>query len=152
MDTQIKFEDTVTFQLNRLATSYKVALEKHMALIDLHAGWVFILIELWKQDGLRQIDLVERIGSSAPTLNRMLTSLQNDRLIVERKQEDDKRSKRYYLTPLGREFRVRVERQWHEIEALTLKAIKDSERPMLEDLIERLKSAYTGEPPRSDED
>lgn len=152
MANQIDFEYTLTFRLNRLATAYKNALERHMALADIHAGWVFVLIELWKNDGLRQIDLVDRIGSSAPTLNRILTSLRNENMIVERRSKDDKRSKRYYLAPLGRQIRERVETQWHEIEAMSMKNIKESEVTLLEDFIERLKSAYTGEDPRNDEE
>ena len=75
MATRITFEDTVSFLLAKVTTAFRNSLERHMGAIGLHGGQIFVLLELWKQDGLRQIDLAKRLNLSAPTVNKMLKGL-----------------------------------------------------------------------------
>ena len=75
MATHIKFEDTVSYLLARVSTAFRNSLERLMGEIGLHGGQIFVLFELWQQDGLRQVDIANRLGVSAPTVNKMLKGL-----------------------------------------------------------------------------
>jgi DNA-binding MarR family transcriptional regulator len=149
MATEVKFEDTVTYRLARVTTAYRNALERHLAGIGLHGGQVFVLIELWRQDGVRQVDIADRLNLSAPTVNKILKGLAEINLITSSREQGDARSTRVFLTDKGRKIRVQVSAQWLELESEYLSGLTDTERLILPDLLGKLHSAYTG---RIDED
>ena len=144
MANQIKFEDTVSFRLARVTTAFRNALERHMGQIGLHGGQVFVLTELWTQDGLRQVDIAERLNLSAPTVNKMLKGLIEINLVTRSRLEDDARSTRIFLTPRGRQIRQEIEAQWLELEESCLTDLTETERLVLFDLLGKLRSTYTG--------
>lgn len=140
----INFEDTATYKLARVATAYRNALERHLGVIGLHGGQVFVLFELWKQDGLRQIDIATRLNLSAPTINKILKGLTEINLVTRSREQDDARSTRVFLTDKGRAIRTDVAAQWLELESEYLSGLTDTERLILPDLLGKLKIAYTG--------
>src|SRR3954463_14742035 len=101
MATQIKFEDTVSYLLARVSTAFRTSLERRMGEIGLHGGQIFVLFELWKQDGLRQVDIAKRLSLSAPTVNKMLKGLAEINLVTSSRLDDDGRSTRIFLTDRG---------------------------------------------------
>src|SRR4051794_32177494 len=121
MAEQIKFEDTVSFMLAKVTTAFRSALERHMGVIGLHGGQIFVLLELWNQNGLRQIDLAKKLDVSAPTVNKMLKGLIEVNLASCSRLDDDARSTRVFLTDQGRDMRAEVEKQWIELEGECLK-------------------------------
>ena len=149
MATEIRFEDTVSYLLAKVTTAFRNSLERHMGEIGLHGGQVFVLLELWKQDELRQVDLAERLGLSAPTVNKMLKGLIEINLVTRRRLDDDARSTRICLTKSGILMRHDVERQWLELEQACLEGLTETERLVLPDLLGKLRSAISG---RSDDD
>lgn len=140
----IDFEDTVTYKLGRVTTAYRNAIERHMGLIGLHAGQVFVLFELWKKDGLRQVDLADRLILKAPTVNKMVKSLIEINLVRRERLDNDARSSRIFLTDKGMDIRRQVNAQWLELEAEYLSGLTETERLILPDLLGKLKIAYTG--------
>lgn len=140
----INFEDTATYKLARVTTAYRNALERHLGVIGLHGGQVFVLFELWKQDGLRQIDIATRLNLSAPTINKILKGLSEINLVTRSREQDDARSTRVFLTDQGRDIRKDVAEQWLELESEYLSGLTDTERLILPDLLGKLKIAYTG--------
>ncbi len=149
--TNIRFEDTVSYRLAKVTTAFRNSLERHMSSIGLHGGQIFLLLELWKEDGLRQIDLANRLSLAAPTVNKMLKGLIEINLITRSRQDADARSTRIFLTDLGYRMRADVEEQWLELEQNSLSAITETERLVLFELLGKLRVAYTGKDD-SDED
>lgn len=140
----INFEDTATYKLARVTTAYRNALERHLGVIGLHGGQVFVLFELWRQDGLRQVDIATRLNLSAPTINKILKGLAEMNLVTSAREQDDARSTRVFLTDQGREIKKDVAAQWLELESEYLSGLTDTERLILPDLLGKLKIAYTG--------
>jgi DNA-binding MarR family transcriptional regulator len=152
MAEMINFEDTATYKLARVTTAYRNALERHLGVIGLHGGQVFVLFELWKQDGLRQIDIATRLNLSAPTINKILRGLTEINLVTRSREQDDARSTRVFLTDQGRNIKKDVAAQWLELESEYLSGLTDTERLILPDLLGKLKIAYTGSGESEDED
>jgi len=144
MTEPIEFEKTATFLLARVTTAYRNALEHHMGRIDLHGGQVFVLIELWKKDGLRQVDIAERLSLKAPTVNKMVKGLLEINLVMLKRLDDDARASRVFLTDRGFAMREKVDDQWVEMETEYLSGLTDTERLILPDLLGKLRIAYTG--------
>lgn len=144
MGEMIKFEETVSFRLAKVTTAFRNSLERHMGAIGLHGGQIFVLLELWKDDGLRQVDIASRLSLSAPTVNKMLKGLIEINLVTRARLEDDARSTRIFLTDTGRKMRSEIEAQWLELEEYCLSGLTETERLVLFELLGKLRNTYTG--------
>ena len=131
-------EDTVTHLLVRSGTALRNLLEDKARGVGLHSGQILALFELWKEDGLRQVDLASRLGVSAATVNKTLGGLLEADLVEREKFENDARSTRIVLTPKGRAIRRSVEDLWSDLEARTTGGLTDAEVTMLRQLLPRL--------------
>src|SRR4051812_7165344 len=138
MADDIVFEDTASYRLARVTTAFRSALERHMGNIGLHSGQVFVLFELWREDGLRQVDLARRLSVSAPTISKMLKGLVEVSLVNVRSAEGDGRSSRVYLTDSGKQIRHNVGEQWVELEAGYMHSLTETERHILPELLGKL--------------
>lgn len=147
MQEPIIFEDTVTYQLAKVATAYRNALERHLGPIGLHSGQTLLLIELWREDGLRPIDLAERLSIKAPTVTNILNGLDEINLIrIVEKDKTDKRTKRIFLTVKGRQIRSEVEQRWVDMEAECVAGLPETDRFVFNSVLKRLRATYTGQP------
>jgi len=144
MAEQIIFEDTVSYHLAKVTTAYRTALESHMGSIGLHGGQTFLLLELWDQDGLRQIDLARRLSISAPTVSKTLNGLMEINLVRRKQIVGDARATRIFLTEKGKHIRADVERQWIELEDECLTGLTETERLVLLEVLRKLRKTYTG--------
>jgi MarR family transcriptional regulator, organic hydroperoxide resistance regulator len=142
--SEIKFDETVSYLLAKVATAFRNALERSMGNIGLHGGQIFVLVELWQQDGLRQIDLVNRLNVTAPTVSKMLNGLEEINLIRRQKSEEDARAAVIHLTKKGYAIREQVEAQWVDLEQGALSELRETDRIILVDLLTRLRNAFTG--------
>jgi DNA-binding MarR family transcriptional regulator len=143
--TELKFEETVTYRLARVTTAYRNALERHLSRVGLHGGQAFVLIELWRQDDVRQVDIAARLNISAPTINKILKGLSEINLIKTARERDDARTTRVFLTDKGRKIRAEVADEWLELESEYLSSLTETERLILPDLLGKLQAAYTGQ-------
>jgi DNA-binding MarR family transcriptional regulator len=134
----MQFEDTAAFLLAKATTVHKNALEKHANLVGLHSGQVFVLMELWKTDGQRQIDLAARLNLSPPTVNKILGGLLENDFVTRARYEDDARSTRIFLTQKGVDVRGDLEQAWEALEDQTLLGLTDTEALMLKQLLQKL--------------
>jgi DNA-binding MarR family transcriptional regulator len=144
MEEEIIFQKTISYLLARVTTAYKTVLERHMGLIGLHAGQVFLLLELWAEDGLRQVDLARRLSLAAPTVSKMIKGLIEINLVEIEREDGDGRSTRVYLTDQGHAMRDDVNAQWLELETNYLADLNETERLILPELLTKLRKAYTG--------
>lgn len=70
-----------------------------MGLAPHHLG---VLVDLWMKDGVRQQDLAVSIIKDKATIARALRNLEEQNLVVRIPDEQDKRTKRIYLTHKGK--------------------------------------------------
>ena len=152
MAALIKFEDTVSYLLAKVTTAFRNSLERHMGEIGLHGGQIFVLLELWKQNGLRQVDIADRLNLSAPTVNKMLKGLIEINLVTRARLDDDTRSTRIFLTERGSGMREEIESQWLELEESCLSGLTETERLVLFELLGKLRNTYTGREAEADDE
>jgi MarR family transcriptional regulator, organic hydroperoxide resistance regulator len=134
----MRFEETAAYLLAKATVAHKNVLEKHVNSVGLHSGQVFVLMELWKSDGQRQIDLAGRLNLAPPTVNKILGGLLENDFVTRARYEDDARSTRIFLTQKGADVREALERTWEELEAQTLNPLTDTESLMLKQLLQKL--------------
>jgi DNA-binding MarR family transcriptional regulator len=140
----MEIESSVSFLLAKLGVAHRNLIERAAVEIGLHSGQIFVLMELWKRDGQRQIDLATRLGLAAPTVNKMLGSLIESDFVTRGKYEDDARSTRVFLTKQGIKIRERVEEQWERIEEESVAGLTETEALMMKQLLEKMLSGGNG--------
>ena len=91
---------TIGFRSARLPHLWRSILDRRLAPLGLtQTRWV-TLYHLWKLgEGNPQCDLARAIGVEAPSLVRTLGQLEEQGLVERRACDNDRRSKRIYLTP-----------------------------------------------------
>src|SRR5687768_2619925 len=134
----MRFEETVAYLLAKATITHKNVLQKFTNSVGLHSGQVFVMMELWKTDGQRQIDLAARLSLSAPTVNKILGGLLENDFVTRARYEDDARSTRIFLTQKGLDVREALEPAWEELEEQTLSGLTDTEALMLKQLLQKL--------------
>lgn len=148
----IRFEETVTFLLAKVSTASRNALERRMGQIGLHGGQIFVLFELWKKDGQRQIDLAKHLDISAPTINKMIKGLIDINLVTRSRADGDGRSTRIFLTPQGLAIRPEIEEQWLELEESCLTSLNKTERAVMASILMKLRNLFNGRPNSEEDD
>ena len=133
------FEQTISYLFAQVTTAHRNRLEKKMDEIGLHSGQVFILFQLWKDDGLSQIRLANNLNLAPPTVNKMLKGLADSGFVTCGRFENDGRTTRAHLTAKGREIRDLIEIQWLELEAEFLAVLTETEKLMLLQLLGKLR-------------
>ena len=132
------FRDSVSYLLSKLTTAHRNLLEKSVQEVGLHSGQIFVLFELWKKDGQRQVDLAEKLNLAAPTVNKILGGMLQADLVTRERYEDDARSTRIYLTDKGRDVREPLELKWVDIEEQTVMGLTETEALILKQLLAKL--------------
>ncbi|WP_447555932.1 transcriptional regulator SlyA [Vreelandella sp. EE22] len=91
---------SIGFRIARLPHLWRSILDRRLAPLGLtQTRWV-TLYHLWRLgEGHPQCDLAKAIGVEAPSLVRTLGQLESQGLIERRACDNDRRSKRIYLTP-----------------------------------------------------
>ena len=134
----MEFSDTISYLLSKLTTAHRNLLEKSVQEIGLHSGQVFVLLELWKKDKQRQVDLAERLNLAAPTVNKILGGMLEADLVTRERFDNDARSTRIVLTQKGRDVRPLLEEKWAEIEEQTVLGLTDTEALILKQVLAKL--------------
>jgi len=137
----MKIEDSVSYLLAKLTVSHRNLIEKYVTDVGLHSGQVFVMMELWKKDGQRQIDLAEKLNLAPPTVNKILGGLLEADFVKRERFEDDARSTRIFLTDKGNEIKDALESKWAELEEQTVMGMTPTEALILKQLLAKMMGA-----------
>ncbi|MFP5165757.1 MarR family winged helix-turn-helix transcriptional regulator [Bacillus halotolerans] len=123
--------DKISFQMRR---DYNESLRE----LNLYVGQDNLLSRLWLGDGITQMQLCEHLKCEPPTVTNMVKSLAQNGFIYRKRDEQDARVMRIYLTDKGKELEKPVEFKWKQQQEKLLHSILPEERLILRDLMKRL--------------
>lgn len=106
-----------------------------LADLGLYAGQEILLMQLWKQDGLAQSELCDRLDVEPPTLTKMIKRLESCGVVERRRDPVDARVCRVHLTDHGYALQEPVEQQWQKLELKTLENLSIEEKLLLRRLL-----------------
>jgi len=135
----MNIENSLTYLLSQISTSHQNILQKVMNEIGLQRGQVFILISLWKINGQSQIDLVNQLNLTAPTINKMVGKLIENGFVECKKCSQDGRMMRVYLTEKSVQIKSLVEEQWQKLEKQSFSFLTETEKLILTQLFGEIK-------------
>jgi MarR family transcriptional regulator, organic hydroperoxide resistance regulator len=123
--------DKISFQMRR---DYNESLRE----LNLYVGQDNFLSRLWLGDGLTQMQLCEHLKCEPPTVTNMVRSLEQNGFIYRKRDQQDARVMRIYLTDKGKELKKPVEFKWKQQQEKLLHSILPEERLILRDLMKRM--------------
>ncbi|MDQ3925418.1 MAG: MarR family transcriptional regulator [Actinomycetota bacterium] len=132
-------EETSGYLLAKVCRAHRGNVGALLSGVGLHVGQEMVLLELWKEDGLKGGELADRLGVEPPTVTRMLRRMESCGLVERRPAPADARSFRVHLTGKGRTLEEPVARIWEEAEAKTLQGLSPEETLILRQLLARLR-------------
>jgi MarR family transcriptional regulator, organic hydroperoxide resistance regulator len=130
--------NSITYLFTTFATKHRDNSDKLMKEIGLHGGQIFVLNVLWNTDGQSQAEIVKQLNISAPTVYKMVIRLSETGFAEIRKDENDARIMRVYLTDKGREIKSQVFEQWAKLEEQTFANLTEPEKMMFSMLLQKI--------------
>ena len=103
--------------------------------LNLYVGQDNLLARLWSGDGVTQMQLCEHLKCEPPTVTNMVKSLEQNGFIQRKKDAQDARVMRIYLTDKGKEIEESVDFKWKQEQNKLLRNISAEERLILRDLM-----------------
>ncbi|HZG32599.1 MarR family transcriptional regulator [Sphingopyxis sp. YF1] len=118
--------------------SFSRLLERRTLTHDVSAGQWRFLRQLWREDGITQRELSERVGMREPTTVVALKGLEKAGFITRKKTEDDRRKTFIFLTPHARKLELVLAPMNAEIHEIATRGLSDDEVEVLQRLMRRV--------------
>jgi DNA-binding MarR family transcriptional regulator len=99
--------------------------------LGLYRGQPRLLHVLWEHEGRTHSELAERLHVQPATITKMLQRMQEAGFVQRRRDSEDQRVSRVYLTAAGREIQERVRQVWWQLEEEALADFAPEERALL---------------------
>lgn len=131
-------EDELRELLDKISAEMRRNYAEMLRELNLHVGQEQLLCRLWREDGITQIQLSERLNCEPPTITNMVKSLENHGFVVRKKDPEDGRVSRVYLTQAGRDLSEPIERIWKKQQEKLLAGILPEERLLLRRLMKQM--------------
>ncbi|WP_302139076.1 transcriptional regulator SlyA [Halomonas alkalicola] len=131
--------ENIGFQLGRLPRLWRAIIDERLAPLGLtQTRWV-TLYHLWRLgDGQPQCDLARAIGVEAPSLVRTLDQLSRQGLVERRPCDQDRRTKRVFLTPEATPLLERIDAVVREARSEMFAGMSDQDLATLAELLSRI--------------
>jgi DNA-binding MarR family transcriptional regulator len=138
--------ESINFLLGGIGRMRRAQMNEALAANGIYAGQEMFLWHLWREDGLTQSQLVERLCVQPPTVSKMLDRMERAGLVERRPDPDDSRVTRVYLTEQGRRSQDAVSEVWKTIEQRLTMGLSVEERLLLRRLLLQVHENLTHNP------
>ncbi|GAA0291571.1 MarR family winged helix-turn-helix transcriptional regulator [Rhodovulum strictum] len=95
-------EASAGYLANHMARLFEKGLARRLVPLGLAPAQFMVLLVLWREDGLTQRDLAERLDVEQATMANTLARMERDGLITRSVDAEDRRARRNHLTERGR--------------------------------------------------
>ena len=131
-------EDSLGYQINRLARLFEQALRAQTASLGVVPGQFPALLALYVKDGLTQSELSRQVSVEQPTMANTLKRMERDGLIHRSVDPGDRRRAPVYLTERARELEGPLTQAARDINAAATRNLRPEEREALMQTLARL--------------
>ncbi|MEZ4671844.1 MAG: MarR family transcriptional regulator [Anaerolineae bacterium] len=106
--------------------------------VDMHRGQAVVLCTVAKLDGMTQSEIAQQLSVQGATITNMLQRMEEAGLVVRRRDPDDNRLVRVYVTETGRAKEQELNEQFQNMQKAIFQNINDSERAELRRLLRQV--------------
>ncbi|MEK3685057.1 MarR family winged helix-turn-helix transcriptional regulator [Paenibacillus sp. FSL R10-2736] len=126
--------------LDRISSQMRRDYSESLRELNLYVGQDNLLYRLWLGDGITQMQISEHLKCEPPTVTNMVKSLEQNGFIYRKRDEQDARVMRIFLTDKGKELEQPIEVKWRQQQEKLLKSILPEERLLLRRLLKEMES------------
>ena len=104
--------DCPYYLITRASLTSTAYLKRELAeagVTQVRPAYLGVLMSLWREDGLKVVDLGRRAGLEPSTMTGMLDRMERDGLLARHPDPEDRRAQRIMLTDEGRSMQKQVE-------------------------------------------
>lgn len=131
-------ENSIGYLARIVFRSFSRLLERGTLTHDVSAGQWRFLRQLWREDGITQRELSERVGMREPTTVVALKGLEKAGFITRKKTDDDRRKTFIYLTPHAKKLELVLAPMNAEVHEVATRGMTDGEVETLQALMRRV--------------
>ncbi|SFF04013.1 DNA-binding transcriptional regulator, MarR family [Paenibacillus algorifonticola] len=124
--------------LDRISSQMRRNYSESLRELNLYVGQDNLLYRLWLGDGVTQMQLCEHLKCEPPTVTNMVKSLEQNGFIYRKRDVQDARIMRIFLTDKGKELEKPVEIKWREQQEKLLQTISKEDRLILRHLMQQM--------------
>jgi len=141
---QAECKEQLSYLLARICHAHRNLVHSELSKVNLHVGQEMFLLSLRDREGITLSELAEGLCVQQATVTRMLGRIESAGLVSRRKDPDDQRVSRVYLTEAGRNLLHPIAQTWAEVETRMLANFTLEERVLLRRFLLQLYSNLTG--------
>ncbi|APO45867.1 MarR family transcriptional regulator [Paenibacillus xylanexedens] len=124
--------------LDRISSQMRRNYSESLRELNLYVGQDNLLYRLWLGDGVTQMQLSEHMKCEPPTVTNMVKSLEQNGFIYRKRDVQDARIMRIFLTDKGKELEKPVEYKWREQQEKLLQSISSEDRMILRQFMQQM--------------
>lgn len=124
--------------LAQFAQTYRTLSDAFMEQITMHRAQATVLCKLFMQDGMTQSEIAQQLGVQGATVTDMLQRMEENKLVTRRRDVDDNRLVRVYLTDEGRQRERSITEQFLKLESHIFENLDEQERAQIRHLLTRM--------------
>ncbi|MED3922742.1 MULTISPECIES: MarR family transcriptional regulator [Priestia] len=135
---EVNIDCDIRSSLDKVSSQTRRNYSESLRELNLYVGQDNLLARLWLGDGITQMQLCEHLKCEPPTVTNMVKSLEQSGFIYRKRDEEDARVMRIYLTDKGKELEEPVRFKWKQQQEKLLQSISAEERLVLRGLLKRM--------------
>lgn len=126
------------YLINHAARLCAIELRQQIAPLGLAPAQFMTLLELWREDGLTQKDLVDRLDVEQATMANTIARMERDGLIERRPHPEDRRARSIYMTQKAKSLEAPATRAANSVNENTLSIMSADEQKQFIDIMQRV--------------
>jgi len=124
--------------LAQICQAYRSLSDSLMDVVDVRRGQASVLCKLFAEDGVSQSEIAQQLSLQGATVTDMLQRMEEAGLVTRRRDPDDNRLVRVYLTEAGREKEQAIISQFKELENAVFSGFDASEQSLMRQMLNRM--------------
>jgi len=131
---------SISYLLASICKAHRNWAEQELSAMGLHVGQEMLLGCLWQKDGLGQTELAAQLSVQPATVCKMLSRMEAVGLVTSRRDEQDSRLSRVFLTSEGKALQPDVAEVWARLDQRLLAGLAPEQIPTLGQLLQQLRT------------
>jgi DNA-binding MarR family transcriptional regulator len=124
--------------LAQVCQAYRVLSDEFMDRIAMHRAQAGLLCQLYVHEGLTQSEIGELLAVQGATITNILQRMEEAGLVTRRRDLDDNRLVRVYLTADGRQRERAITEQFLRLQGAVFEGISEPDRALLRRLLQQM--------------
>ena len=130
--------DNPGYLLAKTLRSHHYMMHKRFDDMGLHRGQPPLIMQLYKHDGMTHSELAEKLEVTPATVTNMVKRIERDGLVVRRRDDQDERISRVYLTDEGKAMREKLMANIKGIESDIFEGFSEEEIKLFNSFMKRI--------------